>query len=106
MWYTCKKCRHDEARGCLPTVSCGMLLSVYVGIAGAVVLVVIDLLFPRGLGWWWLLGGPVLVVLSLFGGMLVHLLCQLLEWLLFCLRRCPKCRARAWSWGYTRGFGL
>ncbi|WP_081610882.1 MULTISPECIES: hypothetical protein [Rhodopirellula] len=61
-------------------------------------------------GWWNLL----LVPLSVVAGLIVFFLCalllnyllELIEYLMFVARKCPKCGARRWSWGFTRGFGL
>jgi hypothetical protein len=57
--------------------------------------------------WWvWLIAviaGPILVIV---GMVLINFLLELFEYLAFAWRRCPQCRARRWSWGFTRGFGL
>jgi hypothetical protein len=62
--------------------------------------------YTASLGWWWLIAGPLLIVASFVGAWLLHELLAGVEWLIFCLRRCPSCRARRWSWGFTQGFGL
>jgi hypothetical protein len=45
-------------------------------------------------------------VVLFIAAMLLNVLMEFIEWLAFSLRRCPKCRCRRWSWGFTRGFGL
>ncbi len=30
----------------------------------------------------------------------------LIEWVAYSWKRCPRCRNRKWSWGYTKGFEL
>lgn len=106
MIYACRRCRFEEARGCIPTVSCGLFLAMLWGIAIGLLLALVDRLFPDGLGWWWLLAGPLFGLVSLPLGLLLHPALAAFEWALFCWRRCPDCGARAWSWGFTRGFGL
>ncbi len=57
-------------------------------------------------GWWWLLIGPVVFVLCFLLVPVVALLLNYAEWCLISLKRCPHCKARKWSRGYTKGFGL
>jgi hypothetical protein len=83
-----------------------MLLSALWGLAIGLLLSVVRWLFPNGLGWWWLLAGPLLWLVALPLGLLLHPVLAAFEWLAFCWRRCPQCGERAWSWGFTRGFGL
>lgn len=106
MIYACRRCRFEEARGCVPTVSCGMLLAVLWGIATVPLSLVVLWLFPEGLGWWWLIAGPLVWLVALPLGLLLHPVLAACEWLAFCWRRCPQCSAHAWSWGFTRGFGM
>lgn len=77
-----------------------------IAIAGGFILAILPKFFPNGLGWWWLLAAPGVLLLSLVAAFLLSLLLEGLEWLAFCLRRCPSCGARNWSWGFTQGFGL
>jgi hypothetical protein len=62
------------------------------------------------LGWWNLLAIPigliVLIIVAFFGGLVLNYALEFFEWLAYCLRKCPKCGCRKWSWGFTRGFGL
>jgi hypothetical protein len=62
---------------------------------------------PATLAWWaWLLILPGSLIAAVIGGVLLDLILQTIEWLVFAVRRCPRCRARRWSWGFTQGFGL
>lgn len=107
MIYRCKACNHTEERGFLPGVTCGLMMVVLASIAGGLFLWLMRLLTPLlPLGWWWLLAAPLLLVAAVFGSLLFDALLAGIEWLLFCLRRCPTCGARRWSWGFTQGFGL
>jgi hypothetical protein len=94
------------ARGCLPTVSCGILIVVMQSIAIGLLLPIVAHVFPDGLGSWWLLAGPLLFLLSIPLGLLLYSMIMLFEWLAYCWKRCPTCGARKWSWGFTRGFGI
>ncbi len=118
MIYRCRICKHEEARGCLPTATCGIYLAFLLilnfgCIAGA----------ARGLRIWvgerpapadpveapWWVGVVAVViglVLTVVGVMVVKFTLEMVEYLAFARRRCPSCRARRWSWGFTRGFGL
>ena len=124
MLYRCRLCKYEEARGWLPPVTCGMLLFGQMAFVLALLMPVIRYL--RGLAreavgattpgtapdasWWALLVVPlavILVVLAvMIGAILMNTFLELLEWLAFSCRRCPKCGRRRWSWGFTRGFGL
>ena len=116
VYYKCRRCEHEEARGCLPTVSCGLYLLFLMGLTvgiGSIAVRVIRGDSPRqalDLGWWNLLAVPLGIVIGLVGAfvgaILLNYLFELIEYLAFALRKCPKCGARKWSWGYTRGFGL
>ena len=106
MIYTCKACGFSEGRRIRPSTACGMLLIVYMGLAFAPLLTIMRLIFPEGLGWWWLLGGPALFATSLIMSFFIGFCVELIEWLLFCCRKCSICGKRKWSWGYTQGFGL
>lgn len=123
MLYRCRNCTHEEARGVLPTASCGMLLFVQMGL-------VIGMLIPGirylrtlareslgtnasvavDMGWWVLLVVPlsavVVIAATIFGTLALNTLLELLEWVAYSFRRCPKCGRRCWAWGFTRGFGL
>jgi hypothetical protein len=67
-------------------------------------------LIPKGslsvLGSWSWLVIPILPVAAFFGALILNFILEALEWLAFCLRKCPKCGRRHWSWGFTSGFGL
>ena len=116
MYYKCRRCEHEEARGCLPTVTCGIYLFFLMGLAVAIGSFTVRMI--RGdaarqsldLGWWNLLVVPVAMlvgfVLAFIGAILLNYVFEFIEYLAFCLRKCPKCGSRKWSWGYTRGFGL
>jgi hypothetical protein len=106
MYYKCKKCEHTEFRGILPGATCGVLLAANMGLSIALAETAIDHIFPSGLGYWWLIAAPLLVVFSFFGAIAIQYLLSALEWLLFCLCACPKCKSRKWSFGFTQGFGL
>ena len=60
MIYACRRCQYEEARGCIPTVSCGIFLIGLFGITLGQLLVMVEFLFPDGLAWWWFLAGPLL----------------------------------------------
>ena len=105
MYYRCRRCDREEARGCLPSASCGL----YMGFLGSFTL---GLVFGvlrwspiEALGWWSLLLIPVVGVAAMFAGIPLHIALCALEWLAFCLRKCLQCGARRWSWPFTRGFG-
>ncbi len=117
MYYRCRRCKYEEFRGCLLGVGCGVYYSALMGLAGAFLLVLIENLADRrfweilaDLGWWNLLVLPpflVFFVIWMFVGCVVlKFALELIEYLLFALRKCPRCGARRWSWGYIRGFGL
>lgn len=106
MIYKCLDCEFREGRGVLPGVSCGILMLLEMGVATLLISFVARALLPDDLGWWWLLIAPVLFVLALPAGYLVAVALAALEWLVFSLRRCPRCGARRWSFGFTEGFGL
>lgn len=118
MLYQCRQCEHVEARGCLPTVTCGIYFVGLMGCASALcgaVAVLMDWWFMRDLlpgpkpdlPWWvWLISVCVSLPLTLLGAIALDYLFRPIEY--FAVRRmtCPKCGARFWSKGYTSGFGL
>lgn len=124
MLYQCRSCQYEEARGFLPTVTCGMLLLVQMGFCAAILVpsirfarslnetdaAAIDSNASSGLGWWALIIVPLILIvgfIALFiSAMILNALLELIEWLAYCRRRCPNCDCRRWSWGFTRGFGL
>jgi hypothetical protein len=106
MHYRCTRCKKSECRGILPGATCGLLMFAQMGLAGGIMFGALPRFFPHGLGWWWLVAAPLVLVLSLPAAFLLNLVLEGLEWLIFCLRRCPSCGARSWSWGFTQGFGL
>ncbi|RYX81664.1 hypothetical protein EON83_22975 [bacterium] len=103
MYYKCCSCGEEKyVDGCLPSVSCGMLLGVDMGVALGVGLPVTQRLFTH-IGWWaWLAFVPLIIVLFLT----VMLVPQFIEWLIAMVTACPQCHKRRWSWPFTRGFGL
>lgn len=105
MIYKCRACQQTEGRGFLPGVSCGLMIMGLAGVAGGLLFSLLRFC-TTSLGWWWVLAAPLLLVASFFGAWLLHGLLAGIEWLLFCFRRCPNCRSRRWSWGFTQGFGL
>ena len=107
MYYECRKCEHEEIRGCLPGVTCGIVVVVWGSVSMAAGLHLIDFLFPQGLGWWWIPAGPALFFFSIIpGAMILHLIAETIEWGLVSLRGCRKCRSHRLSFGRTHGFGL
>ena len=125
MMYRCLECNYEEARGCLPTATCGLYAIGLMGPAGAILALAADYVRSlvrsssdattgpgedSGLGWWALLVFPVAILLwfvVLFIVVLIlNAILELIEWLVFFRRRCPLCGRKRWSWGFTRGFGL
>ena len=117
MLYRCKVCGHEEVRGCLPAVSCGLYLIGLLWLSACLFAATAHGLrsplsrdadvSPASPPWWyWLIGCPASLVLMLLGAVLLKYLLELIEFLVFILRRCPVCGGHRWSWGYTRGFGL
>ncbi len=120
MIYRCLVCGYEEARGCLPTASCGLYLFLLLGLSAGCQAGVIhsinrvlrgtqrDLAQPQAEDPWWVyvaicvLGLLLLVV----GAAVVKYLLEVVEYLVFARRRCERCGARRWSRGFTRGFGL
>jgi hypothetical protein len=83
-----------------------MYFGALIGISMALLLAGVPRLFPEGLGWSWLIGGAVLLVLGVVTSVALNWMFELLEYLAFAGRRCPQCGARRWSWGFRQGFGL
>ena len=106
MHYTCRNCRHEVEWGWLPAASCGLLFFTEIAIAAFFILPLVHRCFPNGLGLWWFLGVPVVLILSILGGLAINYILEFAEWSLIYLHPCPSCRRRKWSWGFTRGFGL
>ena len=106
MLYRCKCCQYSEGRGVLPGVTCGLFILAQMTIAAFIVGALIPKGFLSGLGPWKWLGLPLLPVVAFFGALILNWLLEAIEWLAFCLRKCPQCGKRRWSWGYTGGFGL
>jgi len=118
MLYRCLACGREEARGCLPTVTCGLylgaLFALAAGLLGAVLVIV---RWALGSGRspepapdppWWLWPVAVVMWLALWIGTAAGL-----NWLVRAVERrvvrrqpCPACGGRRWSRGFTRGFGL
>jgi hypothetical protein len=107
MIYRCKSCGHEEARGCLPSATCGIYMLALVGLWLGIIAAEVPRLIASRPRWWaWLLIVPGSLLIAIIGGVLLDFALQLVEWAAFVLRRCPQCRRRRWSWGFTRGFGL
>ena len=122
MIYRCHGCQQEEARGCLPTTTCGLyamaLLALSTGCIAGVARGIRSLaggqpptVDPVVAPWWvgvlfGVLAVVVGVALALVGMIVINFVLELAEWLIFARRRCPLCNARRWSWGFTRGFGL
>ena len=108
MVYACRSCEYSEARGCLPAATCGLYMFGLMALWGNVTFAVIRLQWlPEHLPWWaWLIILPLNLISAIVGGLLLDLLLQAIEWLMFARRRCPRCGERQWSWGYNEGFGL
>lgn len=94
----CRECAHEEATGCMPTTSCGLL--VLPPLAATVYFAPV---LWRTLGWLSLLVLPSLAVVLMLG---VHWIPYSLEYALAFRKKCPACGARRWSFPYTSGFGL
>ncbi|MBB6051025.1 hypothetical protein [Armatimonas rosea] len=125
MLYRCRKCEQVEAFGCLPAVSCGMYLMVLLGISVGSFSVALQVVAhaarrvahaarrvahsatPPHLPWWVMPVGFVIgIPLVVLGAYLWGRFLELMEYLFVALHRCPNCKARRWSWGFTSGFGL
>ena len=90
----------------MPTTSCGLLLVLPVGAAGAAAVIATGRAWPA---WGWLsllLPLPVFAATFFVGAFAVHYVPWTLEYLLVCWRKCPECGARRWSYPFTEGFGL
>ena len=83
-------------------------MMILLGLSAAIVIprlvMIVD--SPDGLGWWWLLIGPLLFLAVCLGALALEWLFALVEYLTLLVRRCPKCGSRHWSRGFTRGFGV
>ncbi|MFN3150954.1 hypothetical protein [Bremerella sp.] len=116
MYYRCRECKYEEARGCLPSATCGLYLLFLMGMTTAIGSFVAKMLRgdgprePFDFGWWNLLVIPIGffigLIVAFIGAIVLNYLFELIEYLAFALRKCPRCGSRKWSWGYTRGFGL
>jgi hypothetical protein len=116
--YRCLVCQHEEARGCLPTVTCGLYFVFLLGLsAGCLAGVARGLhalagdrphpVEPPETPWWVFLAAVAIApILAVVGMMATKFLLELIEYLAFARRQCPTCGGRRWSWGFTRGFGL
>ncbi len=114
MLYRCEDCGHIEARGWLPTTTCSLFWifsgSLVLGCAGTPIQVFLGLPSLPEWGAWWLMLIPLsfllLVPTMVIGYFMHYYVFAFVEWTVYCIRRCPKCKARSWSWGFTRGLGL
>ena len=130
MIYRCLNCDYEEARGCLPTVSCGLyfvFLALLLLMCCYGVLFSLSMIFDVHTGSqnkliseghsesqaqtdidWWVFPAsviisPVLYFICFIG---LHWMLEWIEFLAFYRRKCPVCGGRRWSRGFTRGFGL
>lgn len=118
MNYRCRACQHEEARGCLPTATCGLyalvLLALSVGCIAGFALILRSLIDvppaktePVSTPWWVGVFAVVVgLVLVVVGMVVINFMLELAEWLVYSRRRCPMCGARRWSRGFSKGFGL
>ena len=118
MLYRCRKCEQVEAFGCLPAASCGMYLMVLLWLSIGSFTIALQIVAhaarrvaqsatPPHLPWWVMPVGFVIgIPLVVLGAYLWGRFLELLEYLFVALHRCPNCKSRRWSWGFTSGFGL
>jgi hypothetical protein len=118
MLYRCLTCGREEARGCLPTATCGLYLMALVGLAAGLLWAALALAKwvvgpvhrpePASDPPWWLWPVALAVWVALVVGTTVGLywLVQAVERLVVRRWPCPACGGRRWSRGFTRGFGL
>ncbi len=92
MYYKCRKCEYEEARGFLPTVTCGMLLFLQMGCVVGIAVIVAHMIRDGGprepvdLGWWNLLVVPSMLVVGLVGAFLGALVLHAILELKVCLK--------------------
>ena len=97
MIYRCRRSNYEEARGFLPTATCGMLVLAQMGVCAAVLMPTIrfgrSLIetasdspiadSARGFGWWKLVIIPFVMIIGLvvllFAAMLLNVLMELIE---------------------------
>lgn len=107
MFYQCRKCSHEEFRGVLPGVTCGILLASCGGVFLGFLCGVAKELFPDGLGWWWLVAAPVMFLLAMVpGALLLYTTAAAIEWAAISIIPCRRCGSHRFSFGRTHGFGL
>lgn len=119
MLYRCRACEYEEARGWLPRATCGLYFAFLLWLTGSVLLLAAWALKqllplppvaaepPAPLSWWAypLLGaGGLAIGFALLCA--VNWLLELTEYAIVRRKPCPRCGAKRWSWGFTRGFGL
>jgi hypothetical protein len=57
--------------------------------------------------WWlWVISFVVALPLFVLSIYVTKYVLEAIEYVAFAWRRCPNCKARRWSWGFTEGFGL
>jgi hypothetical protein len=111
MYYKCLRCEHKEARGYLPTMNWARYMLLLMGCLTAIAFIAARSIHGDGprqtieLEYWDLL----LVPLTLFGltgaavgAMLLNYVFELVEYVAFLWKKCPRCGARRWSWGSPR----
>jgi hypothetical protein len=118
MWYRCRNCQHEEARGRLPTATCLWYPMGLLALAAMDVVCVAPVIRGR-------IGEPpasidpadaprwvasvtisIGVVLALAGAWAINVVLEWIEWIVVARQACPECGGRRWSRGFTRGFGL
>jgi hypothetical protein len=104
--YECRGCGLKEPRGILPCTTCGLFLIVMMTVFLAPGVVWLKVWFPGGLGWWWVIAVPGLVVFSFIGAFLLDLVASIVEWVGVSLFACKKCKSHRYRFGRTEGFGL
>jgi len=99
----------------LPSVTCGLYMMFLMGCATLLFSIALPFFGEppirlSELGWWNLLVIPIgfagLFIAAFIGGLILSYVLECSEWIAYCLRKCPKCGFRKWSWGFTCGFGL
>ncbi len=93
MYYQCRECEFEECRGVLPGATCGLLYFGQIGVALGLLLPVTKRFFPEGLGLWWLIAAPAILIASFVGAMLIEWFLELLEWLVYVRRSCHDAEA-------------
>ncbi len=103
----CKNCDFEAAIGCMPTTTCGVLVTV--GMSSGVLLgwEIGGFIWERyGMIWEISAGAAGMVAGTFILVWAVHFIPWTVEYLLAHLQKCPECGSRRWRFPFTRGFGL